>query len=86
VRVPAGLCSVLDGPTITVYELDHGVAIRAGEEVRPGDVNYGDRLPLTRKVATVLEPVTIVQDYCAFGFATDDPRTRFLASQRRHLD
>jgi hypothetical protein len=30
-------------------------------------------LPLTRKVAAVLEPVTIVQDYCAFGFATEDP-------------
>ena len=81
-----GLCEALGDPAITVYELNHGVAIRAGDELRPGDVNYGDRLPLTRKVAAVLEPVTIVQDYCAFGFDCDDPLTRFLEWQRRHLD
>ena len=82
----SGLREVLDDPAITVHELAHGVAIRAGDELRPGDVNYGDRLPLTRKVAAVLEPVTIVQDYCAFGFAVDDVVTRFLEWQRRHLD
>lgn len=82
----SGLCEVLDDPAITVYELEHGVAIRAGDELRPGDVNYGDRLPLTRKVAAVLEPVTIVQDYAVFGFDTDDPVTSFLEWQRRHLD
>jgi hypothetical protein len=82
----AGLRDALDDPSITVHELDHGVAIRAGDELRPGDVNYGDRLPLTRKVAAVLEAVTIVQDYAAFGFATDDPLTSFLEWQRRHLD
>jgi Protein of unknown function (DUF3396) len=81
-----GLRQTLDDAAITVYELDHGVAIRAGDELRPGDVNYGDRLPLTRKVAAVLEPVTIVQDYAVFGFATEDPVTRFLEWQRRHLD
>jgi hypothetical protein len=82
-----GLCEALEDPAITVYELDHGVAIRAGDELRPGDVNYGDRLPLTRKVAAVLEPATIVQERAAFGFAwADDPLTRFLEWQRRHLD
>jgi Protein of unknown function (DUF3396) len=82
----AGLSDALDDPGITIYELDHGVAIRAGDELRPGDVNYGDRLPLTRKVAAVLEPVTIVQDYAVFGFDTDDAVTSFLEWQRRHLD
>lgn len=82
----AGLRKMLHDPAITIYELPHGVAIRAGDELRPGDVNYGDRLPLTRKVAAVLEPVTIVQDYCAFGFAVDDVVTRFIEWQRRHLD
>lgn len=82
----AGLRKALDDPAITVHELPHGVAIRAGAELRPGDVNYGDRLPLTRKVATVLEPVTIVQHRAAFGFATDDPLTSFIEWQRRHLD
>lgn len=81
-----GLCGALDDPAITVYELAHGVAIRAGDELRPGDVNYGDRLPLTRKVAAVLEPVTITQERAAFGFDRDDPLGRFLAWQRRHLD
>lgn len=82
-----GLRSALAEPTITVYELEHGVAIRAGDELRPGDVNYGDRLPLTRKVAAVLEPAIIVQERAAFGFAwADDPLTRFLEWQRRHLD
>ena len=81
-----GLCESLEDPGITVYELDHDVAIRAGDELRPGDVNYGDRLPLTRKVAAVLEPVIIVQERAAFGFDRDDPLTRFLEWQRRHLD
>jgi Protein of unknown function (DUF3396) len=81
-----GLRATLDDPAITVYELHHGIAIRAGDELRPGDVNYGDRLPLTRKVAAALEPVTIVQHRAAFGFATDDPLTSFLEWQRRHLD
>jgi Protein of unknown function (DUF3396) len=81
-----GICEALDDSAITVYELARGVAIRAGDELRPGDVNYGDRLPLTRKVAAVLEPVTIVQERGAFGFATDDPLTSFLEWQRRHLD
>jgi hypothetical protein len=81
-----GLCEALEDPAITVYELPHGVAIRAGDELRPGDVNYGDRLPLTRKVAAVLEPVTIEQERGAIGFATDDPLTSFLEWQRRHLD
>lgn len=82
----ARLRKALDDPAITVYELEHGVAIRAGDELRPGDVNRGDRLPLTRKVAAVLEPVTSVQERAAFGFAADDPVTRFLEWQRRHLD
>jgi Protein of unknown function (DUF3396) len=81
-----GLCEAIDDAAITVYELEHGVAIRAGDELRPGDINYGDRLPLTRKVAAVLEPVTIVQHRAAFGFATGDVVTRFLEWQRRHLD
>jgi Protein of unknown function (DUF3396) len=85
-RDAAGLRHDLDERAITVHELPHGLAIRAGDELRPGDVNYGDRLPLTRKVAAVLEPVTIVQERAAFGFATDDPVTRFLEWQRRHLD
>jgi hypothetical protein len=46
-----GLRDTLDDPAITIHKLARGVAIRAGEELRPGDVNYGDRLPLTRKVA-----------------------------------
>lgn len=81
-----GLREALDDPAIIVYELPHGVAIRAGDELRPGDVNDGDRLLLTRKVAAVIEPVTIVQERAAFGFATDDPVTSFLEWQRRHLD
>lgn len=81
-----GLRKALGDPAITVHELEHGVAIRAGDELRPGDVNQGDRLPLTRKVAAVLEPVTIVQERSAFGFDVDDAVTRFLEWQRRHLD
>jgi hypothetical protein len=82
----SGLRQAIDDSAIAVYELTHGVAIRAGDELRAGDVNYGDRLPLTRQVAAVLEPIMIVQDYCAIGFDTDDPVTRFLEWQRRHLD
>lgn len=82
----AGLRKALDDPAVTVHELSRGVAIRAGDELRPGDVNYGDLLPLTREVAAVLEPVTIVQERAAFGFITDDPVTRFIEWQRRHLD
>lgn len=82
----AGLREALHDPAIAVHELPQGVAIRAGDELRPGDVNDGDRLPLTRKVAAVLEPVTVLQRCAAFGFATPDPLTSFIEWQRRHLD
>lgn len=81
-----GICAALEEPEITVHELDYGVAIVAGDELRPGDVNQGDRLPLTRKVAALLEPVTHFPTWGAIGFRTDDPMTRFLEWLRRHLD
>jgi hypothetical protein len=70
------------GGEITVVEVGEGVAIRAGDELRPGDVPGGDVLPLTRKVAASLEPVRLQQTIGAFGF-TDD--AKFPAWQRRHV-
>lgn len=72
------------GPEITVHELPAGVAIEAGDELRPGDLNRGDDLPLTRRVAKLLEPVTLLQDLGAFGFA-GDPVQNFMDWQQRHL-
>ncbi|MEM7160637.1 MAG: type VI immunity family protein [Myxococcota bacterium] len=81
-----GLCEALEEPDITVHELDHGAAIVAGDELRPGDVNAGDRLPLTRKVAALLAPVTHTPTWGAIGFRVEDPMTRYLDWLRRHLD
>lgn len=72
-------------PAVVVHELGRGVAIEAGNELRPGDMNRGDHLPLTRAVAAVLEPVRLVQDRGAFGLAGADPVQRFIDWQERHV-
>jgi hypothetical protein len=69
---------------IEVTRVGEGVALRAGDELRPGDTEAGDRLPLTRAVARVLEPITL-RKTCAFGFTADDRAEQFAAWQRRHL-
>lgn len=71
------------GAEITVHEMASGIAIEAGDELRPGDLNRGDDLPLVRRVAALLEPVTLLQDLGAFGFA-GDPVQSFIDWQRRH--
>ncbi|MBV1860452.1 MAG: DUF3396 domain-containing protein [Nannocystaceae bacterium] len=81
-----GVRAAFQDPEISVHELDAGVAVVAGDELRPGDVNQGDALPLHRKVAALLEPVLHVPTYGAIGFRVDDPMTRFLEWLRRHLD
>jgi hypothetical protein len=72
------------GEGVIVHELPGSVAIEAGDELRPGDRNRGDDLPLTRTVARVLEPVTLLQDLGAFGFA-GDPVQSFIDWQQRHI-
>lgn len=70
---------------ISVVEVGQGVAIRAGDELRPGDVPGGDVLPLTRKVAAAIEPVRLQQTMGAFGFTAADNLEKFAAWQRRHV-
>lgn len=72
------------GPEIAIDTIGDGVMIRAGDELRPGDAKRGDDLPLTRKVARVLEPITLGKSI-AFGFSPDDLEETFAAWQRRHL-
>jgi hypothetical protein len=72
------------GPEIVVHDIGRSIAIEAGDELRPGDLNRGDDLPLTRRVASALEPITLLQDLGAFGFA-GDPVQQFIDWQQRHL-
>lgn len=72
-------------PGTEVTELRDGVAIRAGDELRPGDVPSGDALPLTRSVAAAIEPVRLQQTLGAFGFTRADKLEKFAAWQRRHV-
>lgn len=83
-QAPTALRKLL-GPGIAVDAIRDGVVIRAGDELRPGDTTRGDDLPLTRKVAQVLEPITLGKS-CAFGFSPDDLVETFAAWQRRHLN
>lgn len=78
------LRDALDEPMIEVSAAGTTIAIRAGDELRPGFAE-ADPLPLIRKVASVLEPITFEQTLGCFGFVTDDAQERFLAWQRRHL-
>lgn len=75
------------GDDISVVVVGEGVAIRAGDELRPGDVESGDDLPLTRRVAKVLEPITL-QATTVFGFTggDEDEEELFARWLRRHLD
>lgn len=82
-HAPAVLRKLL-GPDIAIDAVGDGVVIRAGDELRPGDTMSGDDLPLTRRVARVLEPITLGKS-CAFGFSPDALVETFAAWQRRHL-
>ena len=77
---PAALRERL-GPEILVHDLPHGVAIQAGEAPELGDVNRGERLPLVRKVAKVIEPI-LYRPHAYFGAPTHDD---FVEWERRHL-
>jgi hypothetical protein len=83
-RSPKALHEAL-GPGVAVHTVGDGVMIRAGDELRPGDTSRGDGLPLTRRVARALEPITLTKT-CAFGFSPDDLVETFAAWQRRHLN
>jgi hypothetical protein len=75
------------GSGIAVTEVGDGVAIRAGDELRPGDTEERDDLPLTRAVARALEPITL-QRTTVFGFTggDEDEEELFARWLRRHLD
>jgi hypothetical protein len=47
---------------ITVEKIETGVLIRAGRLPEVGDVNYRIETPLLRKVAKVLEPITLFDE------------------------
>jgi hypothetical protein len=69
------------GPEIVVHALPNGVAIQAGADPEPGDVNRDERLPLVRKVAKLIEPVQAIQE-SAITFGDVDEYIRW---QQRHL-
>ncbi len=63
-------------PEIQVIEAGAGVAIRAGTEPLPGDVNRSDTLPLLCSVARAIKDVTYFNDEIMLPhmFAADDDR------------
>ncbi|HYO51814.1 type VI immunity family protein [Archangium sp.] len=71
------------GEGISVYGLDGSVVIQAGERPEVGDTNRKENLPLVRRVAKLLEPVTAVHRTGVFILPGVDS---FVAWQRRHLD
>jgi Protein of unknown function (DUF3396) len=69
---------------IELQPVGAGVMLRAGKYPEVGDVNKGDRLPLLRAMAKVLEPVTLFDDaFLDNLFVDDSQRARW---ERRHLD
>jgi hypothetical protein len=76
----------LAGSDVDVAEVGHGIAIRAGRQPEVGDRNRKVGAPLLRKVAKLLEPVTLF-DEPALGesvFGEDDPAF-FEAWEKRFL-
>jgi hypothetical protein len=76
------------GTSIDVTTVGEGTMIRAGAEPELGDVNKNIGLPLLRKVAKLIEPVTMFNEralvMCEFFDGYDDP---FLEKwERRFLD
>jgi len=73
-----------DTREIEVARAGNGVMIRAGRLPELGDVNRGDKLPLLRAVAAILEPVILTGDRFLNGiFRDEDERASW---ERRHLD
>jgi hypothetical protein len=46
-------------PEITVYELKHGLAIKAGDTPQIGDIGHRDFIPAYQKIAKIIRPVRI---------------------------
>jgi hypothetical protein len=68
------------GPDVVIHQLAHGVALQAGPSPELGDVNKGQRLPLVRRVAALIEPITYTPITALGGFQLDE----FQDYERRH--
>jgi hypothetical protein len=69
-------------PDLQVEDLRHGLLLRCPGPPSPGDVNRHDDLPLLRRLAAVLEPITFFADDTRLFEDEDD----YLRWQRRFLD
>jgi hypothetical protein len=84
----AALATSLRGSNFTIEAVGHGLMIRAGDEPEVGDVNKKIGTPLLRKLAKVLEPVTMFREpalsECEFFEGLNDPFVNKW--ERRFLD
>jgi hypothetical protein len=72
------------GKGFVVEALKRGVMVRASTLPEVGDTNKGKTLPELRKLAKVIEPVSLFDDqYIDNSFVDEDARARW---ERRHLD
>jgi hypothetical protein len=69
---------------IDLLQVGAGTMLRVGKYPEAGDVNKGDKLPMLRALAKILEPVTLFGDALLDNlFVSEDQRARW---ERRHLD
>jgi hypothetical protein len=73
----AALATSLGGSDFTIETVGRGLMIRAGDEPEVGDVNKKIGTPLLRKLAKVLEPITLFGELalseCEFFEGLNDP-------------
>lgn len=72
-------------PAIECTPVGTGLALRAGSEPLPGDVNRQDTLPLIASVARAIEPVTFFKDKNLRAHLFDENDEKFERWQRRFL-
>lgn len=73
-------------PPITTQTVGDGILIRAGKEPEIGDVNRSQDVPLLRKVAHAIEPVTFFGDTAIKTYLFNDEDEKFERWDRRLLD
>lgn len=72
-------------PAIQILDAGKGLALRAGAEPLPGDVNRQDTLPLLHSVARAIQPVTLFGDQDLLQHLFGDDETRLERWERRFL-
>ncbi len=83
---PAVLKQLKAYPDLSSHELDHGLAIRAGDAPKIGDVGHRDFIPLYRELAAIIRPIRIPKIGGLGGEFMSDQTNEWLNAFDKEID